>query len=245
MRGKRAESGLRRYMWGGWSPARLPVNAFAIEHRDGVCLFDAGQTARAARPGYLSRWHPFLRLARFELGPEDEAAAQLQAMGIEPSDVRWVILSHLHTDHAGGLAPFAGCEVLVTRAEWERATGLGGRLRGYLPQHWPTGLEPRLLDFDGPPVGPFVASLDLAGDGLLVVVPTPGHTPGHASLLVRGQEHSYLCAGDLVKTAEELDRVSPDLASFCRRERIVVLAAHDDRVGEMLGARRATEDRVR
>ena len=244
VRGKRAERGIRRYMWRGWSEAHLPVNAFAIEHPEGVCLFDAGQTARAAAPGYISRWHPFLRLARFELGPRDEAVAQLQAVGIAPSDVRWVILSHLHTDHAGGLAPFAGCEVLVTRTEWERATGLGGRLRGYLPQHWPAGLQPRLLDFNGPPLGPFAASLDLAGDGLLVVVPTPGHTPGHASLLVRGREHSYLCAGDLVKTAGELTRVWPELASFCEREGIVVLAAHDARAAEVLGVR-PTRDAIR
>jgi N-acyl homoserine lactone hydrolase len=229
VRGKRADHGVRRYLWGGWADTALPVNAFAIEHPEGVCLFDAGQTARAADPGYLPRWHPFLRLARFELAPEDEVAARLRAKGISAADVRWVVLSHLHTDHVGGLAPFAASEVLVTREEWERATGLGGRLRGYLPQHWPPGLEPRILSFDGPPIGPFSASADLAGDGRLLVVPTPGHTPGHASLLVRGGERSYLCAGDLVKTTEELDLLWPELAGFCRREGMVVLTAHDRR----------------
>jgi N-acyl homoserine lactone hydrolase len=234
VRGKRADRGARRYMRGGWAETVLPVNAFAIEHPEGVCLFDVGQTARAGEHGYLPRWHPFLRLARFELGPEDEMAAQLRGLGISPLDVRWVILSHLHTDHVGGLAPFAGCDVLTTREEWERATGLAGRLRGYLPQHWPAGLEPRLLRFDGPPVGPFSASADLAGDGRLLVVPTPGHTPGHASLLVRDGDHSYLCAGDMAKTAEGLGHASPELAEFCRREGIVVLTAHDQRAAEAL-----------
>ena len=245
VRGKRAQSGPRRYLRGGWAEATLPVNCFAIQHPDGVCMFDAGQTAHAADPGYLPGWHPFLRLARFELGPSDEAAAQLQAIGIEPADVRWVVLSHLHTDHAGGLAPFAASDVLVSRAEWERATGLGGRLRGYLPQHWPAGLQPRLLDFSGPPVGPFAASLDLAADGLLLAVPTPGHTPGHASLLVRGAERSYLCAGDLVKTAADLPVAWPELAEFCRREGIIVVTAHDQGAAELLGDRRAARESVR
>ena len=234
MRGKRAQRGIRRYLPGNWAEETLPVNAFAITHPEGVCLFDAGQTPRAAEPGYLPRWHPYLRLARFELGPEDEVAAQLEADDISPADVRWVVLSHLHTDHVGGLAPFAGSEVLVTPGEWRRAMGLRGRLRGYLPQHWPAGLEPRLLRFDGPPVGPFATSADLAGDGCLLVVPTPGHTPGHASLLVRGGGLSYLLAGDLVKAGDELGSLWPELAAYCRREGVTVLTAHDRRAEEVL-----------
>ncbi len=241
MRGKRAQRGIRRYLPGDWAEETLPVNAFAITHPKGICLFDAGQTARAAEPGYLPRWHPYLRLARFELGPQDEVAAQLEADGIPPADVRWVVLSHLHTDHVGGLTPFAGSEVLVSAAEWRRASGVAGRVRGYLPQHWPAGLRPRLLGFPGPPIGPFQASADLAGDGRLIVVPTPGHTPGHVSLLVRDDERAYLCAGDLVKGADELARVWPELADYCRREGVIVLTAHDPGSGSLSQTSRAVD----
>ena len=55
----------------------------------------------------------------------------------------------------------------MPRREWERATGIGGRVRGYLPQYWPRGLEPTLVDFDGGAVGPFRSSFDVAGDGRL------------------------------------------------------------------------------
>ncbi len=133
VRGKR-RTGPLRYLPGGWSDETLPVHAFAVEHPEGVCLFDTGQTARAARGGYHPRWHPFLRLARFELEPKDEVASQL-----DPRTVRWVVLSHLHTDHVGGLPAFTHATVLVSRVEWERAQGLRGRLRGYIPQHWPHG----------------------------------------------------------------------------------------------------------
>ncbi len=212
----------------------LPVNAFLIDHSEGRCLFDTGQSARAARPGYLPSWHPFLRLARFELGPEDEVARQLVGSGIDPASVRWVVLSHLHTDHVGGLAAFVHAEVLVSRKEWEQATGVRGRVRGYLPQHWPSGLEPRLIDFDGPAVGPFRASIDIAGDGRLILVPIPGHTPGHMGLLVRGATRSVFCAGDLARSAAELARVAPGLADFCRSEGITYLGAHDDRAPDLV-----------
>jgi glyoxylase-like metal-dependent hydrolase (beta-lactamase superfamily II) len=187
VRGKR-RSGPLRYLPGGWSDETLPVHAFAVAHPEGVCLFDTGQSARASRAGYHPSWHPYLRLARFELEPEDEVAAQL-----DPHAVRWVVLSHLHTDHVGGLSAFAHAEVLVTRTEWERASGVSGRLRGYLPQHWPSGLVPRLVDFSGSPAGPFLASYDIAGDRRLLMVPLAGHTPGHAGLLVDGET---LLAGD-------------------------------------------------
>src|SRR5207248_4362547 len=98
--------------------------------------------------------HPFLRLARFELVPEDELGAQLRRGDIDPADVQWVVLSHLHTDHVGGVDAFPPTRVIVSRVEWKRASGLPGRLRGYLPQHWPLA-EPMVLDLDGPAVGPF------------------------------------------------------------------------------------------
>lgn len=228
VRPKARARGARRYLPGGWSERTMPVNAFLIEHPDGLCLFDAGQTAQTTRAGYLPRWHPFLRLARFELSAMDEAPAQLRRLGHDPSEVRWLVLSHLHTDHVGGVDAFASAEVLVSRVEWERATGVRGRLRGYLPQHWPAGLAPRLVDFTGPPVGPFSGSFDLASDGRLLLVPTGGHTPGHAAMLIRG-EPGYLCAGDLVHEAADLPGAFPAVDAFCRAEGLRVLATHDPR----------------
>ena len=228
-RRKRGERGLRRYFADDWADETLPVNVFLIEHPRGLCLVDAGQTAEATTPGYFPGWYPFFRLARFELGPGDEAAAQIESAGFDVNDVRWVVLTHLHTDHVGGLAAFRGAEVIVARAEWEPAQGPGGRLRGYLPQRWPRGLQPRIVDFTGPAIGPFLHSLDIAEDGRLLFVPLPGHSRGHAALLVRDGEHpSYLCAGDAALRASELAAQSPGVAEWCRRERVTILASHDD-----------------
>lgn len=227
VRNKRGTRGVRRYVLDRWCAHTLPVNAFLIRHPAGLCLFDTGQTARATTRGWFPWWHPFFRLSRFELEPEDEAAPQLRSRGIVPEQVRRVLLSHLHTDHVGGLDAFTQADVLVPRVEWKRATGLAGRIRGYLPQHWPPEIEPMLVDFDGPSLGPFAASYDVAGDGRLLLVPTPGHTPGHAALVVRAEKESWLLAGDMVHSAAELDRVDAEVAAWCRENRVAVLATHD------------------
>jgi N-acyl homoserine lactone hydrolase len=236
VRQKAGARGIRRYLVDRWRDETIPVHAFLIDHPAGPVLFDAGQTARAAAPGWFPRWHPFFKLSRFELAPGDEVSAQLRGLGIEPAAVKRVILSHLHTDHVGGLDDFRGAEVLVPRVEWRQATGWQGRLRGYLPQRWPAGLEPTLVDFADGPVGPFAASHDVAGDGTLLLVPTPGHTAGHAALLVRDGGDRWLLAGDLGPTPAEISTTHPDVAAWCRAEGVVILTAHDDRAAALVGA---------
>lgn len=241
VREREGARGVRRYGWARWRDETLPVNAFLVEHPAGLCLFDTGQTVRATSRGYFPRWQPFFRLSRFELDQEDETAAQLTVLGISPRDVRWVVLSHLHTDHVGGLAPFDASEIFVSRTEWERASGLAGRVRGYLPQHWPQGLKPHLLDLDQDGFGPFPGSHDLAGDGTLVLVASPGHTPGHVSLLVHRADGSVLLGGDLAHTSEELEAAAPDVARYCAEKRITYLGAHDWDAETSVDAREADD----
>lgn len=192
---------------------------------------------RAVRAGYHQWWHPFLRLARFELEPADEAEAQLSALGRDPGQVRWVCLSHLHTDHVGGVSDFPRAEVLVAAGEWERARGRRGLLRGYVPQHWPASVAPRLVHLGGPPVGPFIATHDVAGDGRLLLVPLPGHTPHHMGLLVRGRHRTWLLAGDLVHSPSALAGTASEVDAFCRRQHVVVLTAHDGASGQSAQSR--------
>jgi glyoxylase-like metal-dependent hydrolase (beta-lactamase superfamily II) len=237
VRPKRGDRGVRRYISDDWAEEALPVNVFLVEHSQGLCLFDTGQTARAAEPGYFPRLYPFFRLSRFELTPEDEVAAQLPRLGYRVEDVRWIVLSHLHTDHVGGLRAFRDAEVLVSRREWDDAQGLGGRLRGYLPQYWPAGIDARLVDFTGPAVGPFPASHDIVGDNSLMLVPSPGHTRGHMSLLVREGSQFFLFGGDAAMAARDLARSAPMLADFCERSGAVFLATHDARAPELVAGR--------
>ena len=157
--------------WSDW----LPIYVFAVEHREGVILIDSGANAGLKR---LPRWHPYFQLAvKFDLEPEQEAGPQLRALGVGPSDVRLIVLTHLHIDHDGGLAAFPGARVLVSAGERAAAAGVMGRLNGYLPQRWPSHFDPEPLVFADEPYGPFARSRRLTADGALVALPTPGHTP--------------------------------------------------------------------
>ena len=179
----------------------LPILAWLVEHPDGLILVDTGETARATQPGYFPAWNLYFRLGvREQVTPGEEVGPRIEGLGFSPSDVRQVVMTHLHTDHAGGLDHFPNSEILVSRTELGVATGRWGKVLGYLPHRWPAWFAPRAVDFDGGPFGPFERSHALA-DGV-TLVPTPGHTPGHLSVAVRAEEGLVLLAGDTSYTQE-------------------------------------------
>ena len=115
--------------WSDW----VPIHAWLIEHEDGPILVDTGETSRVHDRGYHPRWHPFFRLAsRFRVSPDDEIGPQLRAIGIAPSDIQQVVLTHLHTDHAGGLSHVADRPAWVHPLEWQRAQGFSGKIQELL-----------------------------------------------------------------------------------------------------------------
>ena len=121
--------------WAEWAP----VYAWAIEHADGVIVVDSGSGAHLKS---LPRWHPYFQLAvRFEIEPEQEIGPQLRSLGIGERDVKTVVLTHLHVDHDGGLAHFPSSKIFVARGELQASRGFMGRVRGYLPNRWPSWFD--------------------------------------------------------------------------------------------------------
>ncbi len=183
----------------------LPIYVWVIEHPEGIIVVDTGETSRVAVPGYFPWWHPYYRTGVREwVRPEEEVGPQLHALGIGPSDVRWLVMTHLHTDHAGGLYHFPSTDILVSRTEYQMASGVPGQVHGYLPTHWPTWFAPRLIDFPSRQTGPFPASYPVTQAGDVVLVPTPGHTSGHLSVLVYDGSTAIFLAGDASYTQQLL-----------------------------------------
>src|SRR4029077_4317 len=104
---------------------------------------------------------------------------QLEQLGIGRSDVRRVVMTHLHTDHAGGLCHFPDTEILVAREELAYASGRRGLLRGYPNNRWPTWFDPTPFRLEPAPYGPFPQSLPVTRAGDVTIVPLSGHSPGH------------------------------------------------------------------
>lgn len=199
-----------------WSDP-LPIYAWVVEHPEGVIVVDTGETARTSESGYLPWWHPYFKLGmKAFVKPEEEIGPQLRALGIPQEAVRWLVMTHLHTDHAGGLYHFPDSEILVSRTEYDLAAGFQGQLRGYLSNHWPSWFKPTLIDFKPSTIGPLPESFTLTKAGDVHLVPTPGHTAGHLSVIVEAGEITYFLAGDTSYTeqlmlAQVIDGVSQDI----------------------------------
>src|SRR5919198_1762958 len=163
----------------------LPILAWAIEHPEGLILVDTGETSRTSDPGYFPRWHPYPRFGvRMDVRPEQEIGPALERLGFSAAEARWVVLTHMHTDHAGGLSNFPNSEILVTKKEYADASGRGAKVRGYLPHRWPDWFKPTTVDLPAKPFGPIERSMPLTDAGDVVLLATPGHTPGHMSVAV-------------------------------------------------------------
>jgi N-acyl homoserine lactone hydrolase len=222
--------------WTDW----LPTYAWAIEHREGVIVIDTGQGTHLLETG--KSLHPYVRWeVVFRIEPEQEIGPQLRALGIGQRDVKRVVLTHLHMDHDGGLAHFPGSEIFVARGEFDTARGWAGRVRGYLPNRWPSWFDPVPLAL-GEPFGPFAASKRLTATGDVVAVATPGHTAHHISVLAQYGDTTFFLAGDTsyneelmlagsvdgVSSDEQVSRATLNAIKQLARERpTVYLPTHD------------------
>ena len=113
----------------------LPINVYVIRHGGQVILFDAGQDRRSVTdddyfPGGLAGVL-YRRLARFDIRPDDTLVARLAQIGVQPSDVTTVVLSHLHQDHIGGIAEFPNATLVVARDEWNAAMAPRSEFAGF------------------------------------------------------------------------------------------------------------------
>jgi N-acyl homoserine lactone hydrolase len=234
----------------------FPVLSWVIEHPEGIIVVDSGACHAAEGPRYFPRWHPFYRRAiKFAMGSDRNLGGQLGDLGIAVSDVRTVVLTHLHWDHVGGLEHFPQAAIVVSAREVEEASGWLGRVRGYVPAQWPSWFRPNELIFDGPAIGSFPASAPITRAGDVVALPTPGHTRGHMSVLVDSDQVRWVLAGDASYTEKlmlrgAIDAVSPSasearlsirrLRRLVAEKRTIYLPSHDPEAVERLAASKVT-----
>ncbi len=229
----------------------LPIYCYLVEHPEGNYLIDSGDTAENSAQDYLPSWHPFFAHGVVvKVAPGEEVGDQLRARGIDPAkDLKGVILTHMHHDHAGGLHHFPHTPIIVTRENFQLASSVKGRIFGCLPQHFPRWFAPELVDLKAACFGPFTHSMPITKDASITLVSTPGHMRGHVAVIVRTPDVTYVLAGDATYDErfllEELvDGVTYDVAlsqrslrwisEFGQQEPSILLPAHDRNVPERL-----------
>ena len=239
---------------------RAPVLCYLIEHEQGLVLFDTGlDPALVSDPNYIdSSIGRFLlrKIFKLHIGPDDALDRQLAAMGFAASDVRTAVISHLHFDHVGGIAHVSQADLLVAKDEWAQLSQPHPEANWVLREHIELpDAKWRPIDFaptDDPLLAPFGGAYDVLGDGSIVLLPTPGHSPGSLSMLVRSSGRPpLLLVADLAYELESLrnDRVAGVgdgprlLESFAKVRRLgeqlpdlVVLPAHDNGAAAALAA---------
>lgn len=179
-----------KYVW-------LPIPAFLVEHPErGPILIDTGFDPSVAADPARNLGRAGARIfSPIRMTEAGVVGAQLRARSIDPADIRMVVMTHLHFDHASGIGQFPDAEFVVERRE--HAAVKGGLLKGYIPSHLDAARNWRQVDLDAaPPADGFDHVLDLLGDGSLRLAFTPGHTHGHCSVLLDTDGGPVLLTGD-------------------------------------------------
>jgi glyoxylase-like metal-dependent hydrolase (beta-lactamase superfamily II) len=173
----------------------LPVSSALLRHGQANVLFDTGCHPTVAE-NPEGRWGGMARLMIPIMQPGEHVLTGLAALGLGPEDIDVVINSHLHPDHCGCNAFFRKATFLVHADELAAARAPGSEAAGYLAAEWDVPM----------PIDAINSQRDVFGDGRIVLLPLPGHTPGSIGALARlDRSGTFLLAGDTVSLRETLD----------------------------------------
>jgi len=184
-----------------------PTTCFFIQHPKGSLLWGTGLDDRYKKLkggksffGGLSRH--FVKKTLQE---------KLKSIGISPGDITYVSVSHLHPDHTGNLHLFKKSKILLQKEEVEAGFGLFPSFHFFEFDQY-KNLKNQIQTLKG--------DHDLFGDGKVIIVKAPGHTPGHQVLLLRlPNKGSIILGGDLYHSAEnEKKRIKPFLITYDSEE---------------------------
>lgn len=169
-----------------------------IETTDkGYILVDTGMNTEGIKEPEAT-WGPRAALLKPILEEKDDVCVKLEMLGIKSTEISYVINTHMHWDHTGGHRHFKDAVFVVQKAELANAYQAVSYLAGsYMKNHYDFDLKYETVEGDVS----FCEGVDL--------IYTPGHTPGHMSVLLTMGDKRYIIPGDAVYTSENLSRMMP------------------------------------
>ncbi|MES2584552.1 MAG: N-acyl homoserine lactonase family protein [Pseudomonadota bacterium] len=175
-------------------------SCYLVKHGSDYLLWETGHSMAAGAPA-----------------PKVSIVDQLAQLNLKPEQIKYVGISHYHGDHTGQLPSFTGSTVLIGKGDWDGITAAkpnaGANVAAFT--HWISG---------GGKLEALVGDKDVFGDGRVVIINTPGHTPGHHSLLVRLKEKgNVLLTGDLSHFHENYESNGVPVFNYHRAETLASL----------------------
>src|ERR1700744_6489506 len=172
-------------------------SCYVIKHGDDYMLWDTGHSMTAPK-----------------VAPKTSVVEYLDKIGVKPDQIKYVGISHFHADHTGQLASFPKATLLIGAREWDAITSAkppeGANLKAF--ESWIKGdskVEPQPID------------KDIFGDGSVIMLRTPGHTPVHSSLLVKlAEKGPVIITGDAVHFRENFDTVGVPSFNYDRAQTV-------------------------
>jgi N-acyl homoserine lactone hydrolase len=192
------------------TPFDIPVTFFLIKHGNDWVAFDTGNNAMVAKDpvGYWSE--AVVKAYTPVMKGYEEFQVQIKKLGLTPKDLKAVIISHGHLDHAGAIDNFKGTNVSIYLQKREldeiNKQIASGQRTAYIPDDFKVINELNIKTIEG--------VFDLFGDQTVVSFPTPGHTPGHQSLMVKLSDGKtlILCADAGYTLENMMEAIPPGLA---------------------------------
>lgn len=191
--------------WSEW----LPIYSWLIELDDTLILIDTGETHSIYDTGYLPDGGTYHKAVETKITREEEIDHQLKSLGFHTDDIDTVVLTHLHGDHIGGIKYFPHSTFYVSKTEYELATSKKGAKSGYFTKNWPSWFVPTLVTYEDGPNGAFDRCQKL-DDLPITIVPTPGHSAGHQSVILHDHHQDYFIGGDLTYNLGTLESKIPN-----------------------------------
>lgn len=198
----------------GWRDVRCRAPAFLISHaQHGSLLFDTGYAPRLQEA--FEHWPDRLYHYATPTTLGVPVVAQLAAHGVAVTDIRRVIVSHLHADHVAGLRDFPSARFVVSAdalALQQRCHGLDAVRRGIVQQLFPDDFAARadvVREFRGPVLPHLGPTHDLHGDGSVLLVRLPGHARGQIGALVQSVHGTALLCADGAWTSQAYRELRP------------------------------------
>jgi len=228
--------GVRHRISPWWPGEGVPCRCWLVETEHGLLLVDTGIGLIDIAVPWRRLGPRWLALFQTPTNPEATAANQIRQKGFSPSDVRHIILTHLHCEHTGGLADFPDATVHIHSQAIEIVKSTHPGSWRYRSQHW--GHHPQWEpwhDGDVPWFGMRGVQRVVGIPEDVLLVPLPGHDQGHAGVAVRTEHGWWLHSGD-ARSPVRPHRTLPDVlglsadkslvgSSFTRRK-LVNLAEH-------------------